>query len=152
MMKKAVIISFICSLSFVVLAGQTPPFKAGDRVVVVGNSITEAGYYESYVCLYYMTHFPDRTIEIYNAGLGGDVDKQINARFEDDIMPKKPTVITLMFGMNDTGYFEFNQSDAEKTANEKVAESYKNFQLLQEKLKAHPDIRKIIISSSPYDE
>ncbi|WP_431214000.1 hypothetical protein ACQ86N_03700 [Puia sp. P3] len=48
------------------------PFQTGDRVVFVGNSITEAGYYESYIWLYYMLHYPGRRITVYNAGIGGD--------------------------------------------------------------------------------
>ena len=41
-------------------AQKTPsPFQRGDRVVFLGNSITEGGHYHSYIWLYYITHFPD---------------------------------------------------------------------------------------------
>ena len=47
-----------------------PPFKKGERVVFVGNSITHGGHYHSFVWLYYMTRFPNKPITIMNAGIG----------------------------------------------------------------------------------
>src|ERR1700694_4652336 len=99
------------------------PFQPGERIVFVGNSITEAGYYESYIWLYYMLHFPGRRITVYNAGLGGDRAKNILDRFDDDVLPKKPTTICLTFGMNDSGYFEFLGANADSTAKARVKES-----------------------------
>ena len=151
---RQIILSICAALVFTgVLSAQSiSPFKEGDRVAFVGNSITEAGFYEAYIWQYYMVHFPERRIEIINAGIGGDVSKLINLRFEDDVMTHKPTVIALTFGMNDTGYFEYNWDNPEKFAAQKVKDSYENFLLIEEKLKAHPEIRKIIMTSSPYDE
>lgn len=135
------------------LQAQTlPPFKNGDRVAFMGNSITEAGYYESNIWLYYMTRFPEQNITVFNAGIGGDVVGQMNNRFEHDILPKKPNIMVLSFGMNDTGYFEFNEANATETAKQRVEKSYQNFVLLQAKLKARPEITPVIMSSSPYDE
>jgi len=101
---------------------QTPashtmrPFEAGEKVAFVGNSITEQGYYESYVWLYYMLHYPGRRITVYNCGIGGDRAKNILYRLDDDVFAKKPTTICLTFGMNDSGYFEFLSADADATA------------------------------------
>lgn len=128
------------------------PFRNGDRVAFIGNSITEMGYYESYIWLYYMLHFPNERITVFNVGIGGDRAKNMLDRFDDDVLPKKPTVVCMTFGMNDTGYFEFLQSNADSTAKARVKESYHYFELLQAKLRALPDARKIMITSSPYDE
>src|SRR3954464_14887772 len=115
----------LISLSFYcrVYAQSVAPFKAGDRVVFVGNSITDGGHYHSYIWLYYMTHFPDRRITCLNAGIGGDVAAQINDRFEDDVLSKKPTVLTLTWGMNDTGYFEWYRADAKDSMQKKIQRS-----------------------------
>jgi len=135
------------------LQAQTlSPFKKGDRVAFVGNSITEGGYYGSNIWLYYMTRFPEQRITVLNAGIGGDVVGQMNARFEDDVLPKKPNVVVLTFGMNDTGYIEYNQAAADEFAKKKVQQSYDDFLLLQTKLKAQPSITPVIMSSAPYDE
>lgn len=131
---------------------QVSPFVKGDRVAFVGNSITEAGYYESYIWLYYMLHFPDMPITVYNAGIGGDRASSILDRLDDDVLRRKPTVISLTFGMNDSGYFEFLKNDADSTADVRVKESYEKFVRIQQKLKAYAPARKIMVSSSPYDE
>lgn len=128
------------------------PFQPNERVVFVGNSITEAGYYESYIWLYYMLHFPNRRITVFNGGIGGDRAKNMLDRFDDDVLPKKPTTICLTFGMNDTGYFEFLGAKADSTASARVAESEHYFEGIQSKLEALPAVKKILISSSLYDE
>lgn len=131
---------------------QIQPFKNGDRIAFVGNSITEQGYYESYIWLYYMLHFPHRRIVIFNRGIGGDVAKQIYERFDDDVLTSDPTVICLTFGMNDSGYYEFLSNKADSAAKAHIDSSHHYFQLIEEKLKKLPNVRKILIASSPYDE
>jgi lysophospholipase L1-like esterase len=131
---------------------QVAPFKAGDRVAFIGNSITEAGYYESYVWLYYMLHFPQERITVFNVGIGGDRAKNMLDRFDDDVLPKRPSVVCLTFGMNDSGYYEFLGANPDSGARARVAESRHYFELLETKLKNLSTARKIMISSSPYDE
>ncbi|GAA3987633.1 SGNH/GDSL hydrolase family protein [Mucilaginibacter dorajii] len=142
----------ICALRTPAKAQTIQPFKAGDRVVFTGNSITDGGHYHSYIWLYYMTHFPDRRITVFNAGIGGDVSKQILERLDSDVFAKKPTVVTLTFGMNDTGYQNLTGSKADSVYAAKVTESLKSFRLMEQKLMQHPETRKIMIASSPYDE
>lgn len=90
-------------------AQKTPsPFQRGDRVVFLGNSITEGGHYHSYIWLYYITHFPDMRMRMYSAGTGGDSSWDMLERIEEDVYGKNPTVVTATFGMNDSGYFEYN--------------------------------------------
>jgi lysophospholipase L1-like esterase len=99
-----------------------------------------------------MTHFPNARITCFNAGIGGDAIGQIYNRFDDDVLAKNPTVLTLTWGMNDTGYFEWYKPDAQDFMDKRVLESYKTYGQLEDKLKQHPEIRKIIILGSPYDE
>lgn len=129
------------------------PFRAGDRVVFAGNSITEAGLYESYIWLYYMTRFPSERITVFNAGIGGDVAGQIYNRMDSDILAKKPTVLAVTFGMNDSRYFEYNQKDKVAQVREQaVSQSLNSFQKIEQRLKELPGVEKIIMTSSPYDE
>lgn len=103
--------SLACMLSVFVCgnAQKTPsPFQRGDRVVFLGNSITEGGHYHSYIWLYYITHFPDMRMRMYSAGTGGDSSWDMLERIEEDVYGKNPTVVTATFGMNDSGYFEYN--------------------------------------------
>lgn len=118
----------------------------------MGNSITDGGHYHSYIWLYYMTHFPNMNIRVFNAGIGGDIAAQINSRMESDVFIHKPTVITLTFGMNDTGYQEYLRENAKAFADKRVQESIESFRLIEKKLLSYPDARKLMIASSPYDE
>ena len=134
---------------------QPAPFKAGERVVFAGNSITEAGFYETYIWLYYMTHFPDKRITVLNGGVGGDVAEQIYRRLDGDLLPKKPSTLVVSFGMNDSKYFEYNDSLHPVTEDKRkdiVQQSYNSYLKIQDTLLHHPEIHKIIMSSSPYDE
>ena len=79
------------------------PFKGGDRWVAIGDSITHGGSYHKFVYLYYATRFPERQIDFFNAGISGDTAAGANRRFEWDIMGNKPSVVTIMLGMNDVG-------------------------------------------------
>jgi len=153
MYKKLLVFTLI---SFSVLKGypqtKLKPFAQGDRVVFMGNSITDGGHYHSYIWLYYMTHFPNMRIDCFNAGIGGDVSKQMLERLNTDVFAKKPTVMTLTFGMNDTGYELYPAAKADSLYGQKVKVSLQSFELIKAELKQHPEIKKVMIGSSPYDE
>ncbi|MGF7081578.1 SGNH/GDSL hydrolase family protein [Mucilaginibacter sp. UYCu711] len=128
------------------------PFQQGDRVVFTGNSITDGGHYHSYIWLYYMTHFPNVRFRVFNAGIGGDVAQQIYDRLDSDVFAHKPTMVTLTFGMNDTGYQYLSKEKADSVYNVRVAKSLTSFRLIEQQLKAHPEAKIVMIASSPYDE
>ncbi|WDF80008.1 SGNH/GDSL hydrolase family protein [Mucilaginibacter sp. KACC 22773] len=151
-MKKTFLLLAGISLSIWASAQKIAPFKAGDRVAFVGNSITDGGHYHSYIWLYYMTHYPNARITCFNAGIGGDVIGQIYDRFDDDVLDKKPNVLTLTWGMNDSGYFEWYRADAQDVMDKRIQGSYKYYGMLEDKLKQLPAIKKIFILGSPYDE
>ncbi|MBQ3630658.1 MAG: SGNH/GDSL hydrolase family protein [Prevotella sp.] len=134
------------------MAQQVAPFKKGDRVCFVGNSITDGGHYHSYIWLYYMTHFPFEEMWMANCGVGGDTSLEILNRLDGDVFAKRPNVITLTFGMNDSGYFEYNGDEPEKFAAEKLALAQKNFSEIEKRLKGRPETRMIMIGTSPYDQ
>lgn len=142
----------VCLLSF---AQKSPaPFADGDRVVFAGNSITENGFYENYIWLYYITHFPEKRITVFNGGIGGDVARQIYIRMDSDLLAKKPTVMSVSFGMNDSRYFEYwmQKDKVDSVRKAAIDTSYKWFEKIRDKLNAYPNIKKILMSSSPYDE
>jgi lysophospholipase L1-like esterase len=150
--KHFLVVGLLLGLGLVAGAQSPGKFTAGSRVAFVGNSITEAGYYESYVWLYYMTRFPDQRIEVINCGVGGNTMKDIAARFDEDVLKRNPTVILLTFGMNDSGYFEYNGDNPGAFADKRVEESKQYFTEVVAKLKAYPNIQKVMVASSPYDE
>ncbi len=153
-MNKKAIFSLLLTLFLClgVQAQQVAPFKKGDRVTFVGNSITDGGHYHSSIWLYYMTHFPFDEMWMANCGVGGDTSLEILNRLDGDVFAKRPTVLTLTFGMNDSGYFEYNGDEPEKFAAEKLATAKKYYYEIEKRLKARPETRMIMIGTSPYDQ
>ncbi len=155
-MRLRLITLCVCALLFSPAFSQKPPepFKKGDRVVFAGNSITEAGFYETYIWLYYITHFPERKIEVMNGGIGGDVARQIYVRLNDDILAKKPTVLSVSFGMNDSRYFEYpmHKDKTDSVRKSAIDTAYKWFTSIRDQLNGIKNLKKIMMLSSPYDE
>jgi lysophospholipase L1-like esterase len=153
-MSRKIYFQFLFLLIFFNAHAQSKiaPFVNGDRMVFMGNSITDGGHYHSYIWLYYMTHFPNVRIQCFNAGIGGDVSKQMLERIDSEVFAKKPTVMTLTFGMNDTGYQLFPPNKADSLYQLKVNTSLESFDRIVALLKQHPEIKKILIGSSPYEE
>ena len=89
-------------------------FKPKDRIVFLGDSITEQYQYSSYMELYLTTRFPEWNLTFINAGIGGDSAGGGAGRFPNHVLAEKPTAVTINFGMNDGGYGKFNPA-ANKT-------------------------------------
>jgi lysophospholipase L1-like esterase len=90
------------------------PFRAGDRVVFLGDSITAQYEYSTYIELYLTTRFPSGKMAFYNAGIGGDTATGGARRFATQVLAEKPTIVTIDFGMNDGGYGGFDQGKADQ--------------------------------------
>ena len=95
-------------------------FQKGDRVLFLGDSITEQYQYSTDIELYLTTRFPDWNLTFLNAGIGGDTAAGGAGRFREHVLNEKPTALTIDFGMNDGGYGKFdparNKQYVEKTA------------------------------------
>ena len=150
-MKRITIIICLLSVILRVDAQSIPQFREGDRIAFVGNSITCGGRYHSYIWLYYMTRFPDRRIDIFNEGIGGDVVQQMSQRM-DKVFDHHPTIVTLTFGMNDVGYMDFTTPDNKALGERNVKTSLHNYHKMEQILKQYPHVKKVLIGSSPYDE
>ncbi len=103
-------------------AKADPVVKAGDRVVIYGDSITEQRLYSRYVQQYIQCRYPELKVKFYNAGWGGDTAGGAFNRLERDVLWLKPTLVTLFFGMNDGGYHPVNDDTVNnfKTNEEKI--------------------------------
>jgi lysophospholipase L1-like esterase len=84
-------------------------FKPNDRVLFLGDSITEQYQYSTYMELYLTTRYPEGKFTFFNAGIGGDTAHGGLARFQKHVLDEKPTAITINFGMNDGGYGGFDE-------------------------------------------
>jgi lysophospholipase L1-like esterase len=94
-------------------------FQKGDRILFLGDSITEQYQYSTDIELYLTTRFPEWNLSFLNAGIGGDTANGGAGRFQSHVLDEKPTAVTINFGMNDAGYQKFdanrNKNYVEKT-------------------------------------
>ncbi len=107
----------------------------GDRVVFLGDSITEQRLYTTYIEAYTLARYPAWNLTFRNVGWGGDtswlrqrshpdeaklfaadesaqqtmVDNAVNRGLERDVLPLHPTAVTIDFGMNDHSYQPFRE-------------------------------------------
>jgi lysophospholipase L1-like esterase len=80
------------------------PIHDGDRVVLLGDSITEQRLYTTVIETYTLSRFPQWKLSFRNIGWGGDTARGGLGRAARDMLPLKPTFVTIDFGMNDHGY------------------------------------------------
>ncbi len=85
-------------------------FKPKDKIVFLGDSITEQYQYSSYIEFYLTTRFPNWQLTFLNAGISGDTANGGANRFQSHILDEKPTCVTIDFGMNDGGYGKFDKN------------------------------------------
>ena len=124
--------------------------KEGDRIVFYGDSITDQRLYTTFVETYVVTRFPALNVSFVHSGWGGDRvtgggGGPIDRRLARDVFAYKPSVVTVMLGMNDASYRAFDQ---------KIFDVYaKGYQHLVESLKSNlPGVRITLIQPSPYDD
>ncbi|MFA7172831.1 MAG: SGNH/GDSL hydrolase family protein [Kiritimatiellia bacterium] len=101
--------------------------RDNDRVVFLGDSITQQKLYTTYIEVYTLTRFPEYTLSFRNTGWGGDtawlrkrfstdekalfaatgeildklVVEAVHTGLQRDVLPLQPTAVTIKFGMND---------------------------------------------------
>ena len=82
-----------------------PPLKKGERIVFLGDSITQAGAaaggYVTLVKEALAKKYADLEIEVIGAGISGNRVPDLEARLDRDVLDKKPTLVVIYIGIND---------------------------------------------------
>lgn len=99
----------LCPLA--VAADQQVKLKKGDRIVFLGDSITQGGdrHDKGYVRIIRKTlteKHPDLDLEIIGAGISGNKVPDLQRRLERDVTSKKPTLVFIYIGINDVWHGE----------------------------------------------
>src|SRR5207237_2583902 len=74
--------------------------KDGDRIVMMGDSITEQHLYSNFVEMWTVTRFPAWKLTFRNVGIGGDRSVGGNSRFQRDVERFHPNATTVDFARN----------------------------------------------------
>ena len=78
--------------------------RPGDVVAICGDSITEQGLYSASIETYLLACQPVSDVRTHQFGLIGETSWEFLNRIESDVLPFRPTVATMCYGMNDGGY------------------------------------------------
>ncbi len=86
----------------VVAAAEVAYLRPGEVVVCVGDSVTAAGVYDSFLQAMLDRMYPEAGIRIVNRGVGGQTASAAVNLLRSAIDTEHPTLATFMFGVNDT--------------------------------------------------
>jgi len=87
-----------------------PVVKNGDRLAVVGDSITEQKIYSRYIEAYLLACTGLKDVKVFQFGWSGERAPGFVARMDNDTWSWRPTVITTCYGMNDGGYRAYDEN------------------------------------------
>lgn len=89
----------------IMVHAQTPGLQKGERIVFLGDSITEAGGapdgYVTLVSQVIAKNHAGLGVEVINAGISGHRVPDLEKRLATDVLDKKPTLVVIYIGIND---------------------------------------------------
>ena len=109
-LNRAALLAF-CLLTAACTVNAEPILKPGEKMVFLGDSITEQRIHTRYVMNYFAMRFPGQSFSFRNAGWGGDTSPGGLNRLQRDVLSLKPNIVSICFGMNDGRYTPFDQGN-----------------------------------------
>src|SRR5208337_2130210 len=91
--------------------------KPGDRLAIIGDSITEQKMYSRILETYLTVCEPDLHISTRQFGWGGETAEGFLRRMTNDCLRFPPTIATLCYGMNDHGYRAYTEANGQWYSN-----------------------------------
>lgn len=86
-------------------------FESGQKVLFIGDSITDCGrrdaaapYGSGYVNLvrsFMIARYPELRLSFENRGVGGDTVRHLDRRWRDDVIQERPDWLSVKIGIND---------------------------------------------------
>ena len=83
--------------------------QTGDRLAIVGDSITEQKMYSRIMETYLTVCVPQLKVTVRQVGWSGETAEGFRRRMESDCLRFKPTVATFAYGMNDSKYRPYDE-------------------------------------------
>ncbi len=89
-----------------------PLLKQGDRLAIIGDSITEQKQYSRIIETYLTVCVPELKVTARQFGWSGETAEGFLRRMDQDCLRFSPTVATLCYGMNDYKYRPYDEANA----------------------------------------
>jgi lysophospholipase L1-like esterase len=126
-----VAVSVLLGLSVSVMADSTASFlRENERILIVGDSITNNGTYVRMVYESIKHYHPQGNIQVNGLGING-VRSDYQYNFTGDI--NNPTLVTIMLGMNNIIHYGYGKRDDEKIVNDYAKDMTAKIKSFQEK-------------------
>lgn len=104
-MLRRVYLQALAILLMAAIHVSAEPLKKGDRIVFLGDSITQAGAgpggYVTLVREELSAKHKDLGIEVIGAGISGNKVPDLEKRLDQDVLEKKPSIVVIYIGIND---------------------------------------------------
>lgn len=86
--------------------------KSGNQIVAMGDSITEGGGYLRDIDAVLAAHYANLNLpKVVNVGVSGQKAEDMVARFDRDVVARKPAFVTISVGINDVWHRVGNPPD-----------------------------------------
>lgn len=107
-MRLAASLLAVFALPVLAMSQELPTLKKGDKVVFLGDSITQGGGGpKGYVTLCKNAIVAKTEgVEIINAGISGNKVTDLQRRLQKDVLDRKPTIVVIYIGINDVWHGE----------------------------------------------
>lgn len=154
-MKRALLlIAMLISTNSPALLAQpaVPLFKPASRILFQGDSITDGGRgrngdpnhilghsYAFLIAARYGASYPERNLVFFNRGVSGNKVPQLAERWQKDTIDLKPTVVSILIGVNDIWH---PMNAGQEVSAEKFEEGYDK--LLAQTIVSLPDAKIIL--------
>ncbi len=133
-------------------------FKTGEKVLFIGDSITEDGRFDDpkdigvgYVQLirdYINENLSDLQVDVVNRGVGGDRVTNLADRWETDVISEDPDWVSISIGINDV-WRQLDNPDMEQVSPELFEKTYDE---LLHILKEHTEAKLILMEPTIIEE
>ncbi len=87
--------------------------QSGDRLAIIGDSITEQRLYSRMMETYLTVCRPDLRVTVRQYGWGGETAEGFKGRMAQDCLRFQPTIATTCYGMNDHRYMPFDAANGQ---------------------------------------
>lgn len=99
-------------------AAEDVELKSGDRLIFLGDSITQGGAGpKGYISIFrelLAQKRPDLKVEVIGAGISGNKVGDLERRLERDVLSKKPSAVVIYIGINDVWHSERGQGTSKE--------------------------------------